>query len=200
MNECRALLEMVRQRCPGLVPPDPLDAGTVAPPVRVPPRVAQNLFTTAALHAAGLLDVSGQPTGGAVFWADNARELVVRVAEVRVTLASGVVAVTVPVRCEETGDVDVHVSFAVGDDDRPAGLLAATEDRPRGPRLVVDVWGDELVAFAWQVLLDVAAHVAFAAGTDVDGNGLVPAALSSGNGGLEVLPQARHTFDRVRAP
>jgi hypothetical protein len=199
-DECLQLLKIIRKRCPGLITPAPLQAGAVAPEVTVPAGATQELFATAALNVAGLLDASGQPTGRAVLWADNDRELLVVVAAVRVRLASGVVAVTVPVRCEETGPVDVHVSFAVGDRGRPTGLLAACEERPRGPRLIVDLWGDSLVAFAWHLVLQVAAHVAFAAGTDMDGTGLVPAALAAGADGLAVLPQARHTFDRTTRP
>jgi hypothetical protein len=179
---------------------EPLEAGAVAPAVTVSAQVTQALFAEAALNAAGLLDGSRRPTGSAVVWADNDRELFVHVAAVRVRLAPGVVAVTIPVRCEETGAADIHVSFAVGAEDRPTGLLAATEERPRGPRLVVDLWGESLVAFAWQILLNVAARVAFSAGTDVDGAGLVPAALAAGPDGLAVLPQARHSFDRVPRP
>jgi len=190
------MLEIVRRRCPGLVPPDPLPAGALAPAVTVAPKATQELLTAAALHVTGLSGGSGT----AVVWARNDCELLVEVAAVRIRLARGVVAVTIPVRCDEVGAADVHASFAIGDADRPAGLFAATESHPRGPRLVIDVWGEALVAFAWHLLLLVAAHVAFAAGEDVDGAGLIPAGLAAGPDGLTVLPQARHTFDRVSHP
>src|SRR5688500_2373627 len=76
-NECRAMLELVRERCPGLVPPDPLDAGTLAPEVTVSVHTAQDLFAVAALNAAGLLGPSGRPTAEAVVWTDNDCELLV---------------------------------------------------------------------------------------------------------------------------
>jgi hypothetical protein len=198
--ECKRLLEIIRRECPGLVPPDPLDPGGLAPELAVDPRTTQELVTTAALFATGLLGDDGRPRGDAVVWAEHDRELLVRVAKIRVRLASGVVAVTIPVQCDEVGDADVHVTFAVGSPDRPAGLIVATEERPRGPRIVVDLWGDALVAFAWRVLLDVAAHAAFAVGSDKDGQRLIPAALSADKDALTVLPQARHGFDRVIRP
>jgi hypothetical protein len=194
------MLEIIRRNCPGLVPPDPLDPGGLAPEVPVGRRTVQELVTTAALFAVGLLGDDGRPRGEAVVWAEHDRELLVLVAKVQVRLAPGVVAVAIPVRCEEIGDAEVHVTFAVGSPDRPAGLLVATEERPRGPQVVVNLWGEALVAFAWKVLLDVAAHVAFAAGDDKDGQRLVPAAISAGKDGITVLPQARHGFNRVIRP
>jgi hypothetical protein len=194
------MLEIVRERCPGLVPPDPVGPSVAAPQVPVDPHTTRELFAVAALHATGLLDLAGRQTGEAVVWAEHDRELLVEAARVSVRLGPGVVAVTIPVRCEEVGATAVHVTFAVGDPDRPAGLLAATEERPRGPRLVVELWGEALVAFAWTLLLQVAAHVARAAGTDEDGAGLVPAAVAASPDGIGVLPQARHAFDRVIQP
>jgi hypothetical protein len=105
--------------------------------------------------------------------------------------------VTVPVMCDEIGDTEIHVTFAVGTPDRPLGMVAATEERPRGPREIVDVWGEALIAFAWQIVLDVSAGTAAHAGEDTDGAFLLPAALASTGDGLTVLPQARHGFDRA---
>jgi hypothetical protein len=199
-TECERMLDIIRRECPGLVPPDPLDPGQVAPEVTLDGPVVAELFTTAALFAAGLLDAGGRPRGVAVVWSDGDSELVVVVAEVRVRLVHGALAVTIPVRCEEIGAADMHVTFAVGSPERPAGLLVATEVRPRGPRLIVDRWGQALIAFAWKLVLDVAAHVAFAAGGDKDGERLVPAVLTTDGKGFTVRPQARHDFDRVLRP
>jgi hypothetical protein len=199
-TECERMLAIIRRECPGLVPPDPLDPGQVAPEVTLDGPVVAELFTTAALFAAGLLDAGGRPRGDAVVWSDGDSELVVVVAEVRVRLVHGALAVTIPVRCEEIGAADTHVTFAAGSPERPAGLLVATEMRPRGPRLIVDRWGQALIAFAWKLVLDVAAHVAFAAGGDKDGERLVPAVLTTDGKGLTIRPQARHDFDRVLRP
>jgi hypothetical protein len=199
-TKCKQMLQIIRRECPGLVPPDPLDPGGLAPEVPVSRQAVRELFTAAALFAVGLLGDDGRPRGEAVVWVELDRELLVLVAKFKVRLGPGIVAVTIPVRCEEVGDAEVHVTFAVGSPDRPAGLLVATEARPRGPQIVVDLWGEALVAFAWKVLLDVAAHVAFAAGEDKDGQRLVPAALSADKEVITVLPQARHGFDRVVRP
>jgi hypothetical protein len=76
-------------------------------------------------------------------------------------------------------------------------MLVATEERPRGPAVIVDAWGDALVAFAWDVLLTVATAVADASGSDKDGAGLIPAALTASPEGLRILTMSRHGFDRI---
>lgn len=197
-EQCQRLIAVLRQQCPDVLVSVPLAAGTPAPaPVPVNADAAQQLVSTAALAACGLMLESGTATGDSVVWTQGDHELLVLVAHVRVQLGQGVIAVTIPVQCDQAGTAEVSVSFVVGDDKRPAGLFAATEDRPRGPDVVVDVWGDALTAFAWQLVLDVAAGIAGHAGADADGAGLVPAALAATPDGLSVLPQARHPFDRV---
>ncbi len=97
--------------------------------------------------------------------------------------------------CDQTGATEVDVSFAVGLPDRPLGLVVATEDRPLGPAAVVDVWGDALIALAWQSLLDVASGVSAASGSDSAGTPLIASALHSDGKSLSVTPQARFAFD-----
>lgn len=186
-EECRRLLALLRQRCPGLVPPDPLNHGSVGPELTLKREEVSRLVTAAALD--------GGPT--AVVWARDDSELIVHVGKVSVQLGAGLVLVTIPVQCTEARTALVQVPFAVGDDKRPAGLLVATEERPRGPAAVVDVWGDALAAFAWKALLAMAAGVSAAAGTDESGAGLIPAALTANADVLRVQTMARFAFDRV---
>jgi hypothetical protein len=196
--ECKKLLGLVHKRCPGLLPPRPVPAGTVAGEVRLTAREAAGLFPAAAALAAGV-DRPGLAAVPSVLWREGDRELLVDPTRVTAQFAAGVVVVSIPVFCDQVGDAVVHVTFVVGDPKQPAGLLAATEGRPRGPAVVVDAWGDNLVAFAWHVLLEVTANVAGAAGRDVDGARLVPIAVAAAKDGFHVVPMARHTFDRTRA-
>ena len=101
------------------------------------------------------------------------------------------VVVTIPVSCDQTGDTQVHVTFVVGDQKRPAGLLAATEQRPRGPAVIVDAWGDNLVAYAWHVVIEVMTNVAGAAGRDLDGSRLVAVGVAVSGDEVRVTPMAR---------
>jgi hypothetical protein len=195
--ECQKLLAQLRQRCPELVPAPPLPPGTVGAPLPVSSTDLPALARAAIRAASGLppAPAAGAPPVGGVTWVDGDRELYVAVEQVDVRLAPGAVAVTIPVRCDQTGATEVDISFAIGLPDRPLGLVAATEDRPRGPTAVVDVWGDALIALAWQCLLDVASGISAASGSDVAGTPLIASALHSDGKTLSVTPQARFAFD-----
>jgi hypothetical protein len=194
-DECQRLLKQIEARCPGLLPPSPLDPGGIGPEIPLNPDELQKLVTAAVPKAAGL------PPGSAaesVVWTLAGNELLVLLAKVTVKLVGdGIALVRIPVHCDQVEAAAVTVPIAVGDNKRPAGLLAATEDRPRGPAAVVDVWSEALTAFAWQALLAIATAVAAGAGTDVDGAPLVPAGLTASANGLRILTMARHPFDRT---
>ena len=203
-DACLKLVEVVRQRCPGLLPGGPLKPGTPAGVVPIVTKSLAQLAVAAARTAAEVASSTGPVRGGdvtpsAVIWGEGADELLVQLSEIDLRVATGLVLVTIPVACDQLPDGRdvVTVPFAVGSPDRPAGLFAATERQPRGPAAVVARWGEALVALAWQALLDLTAGVAASSGVDMDGAPLVPAAVAATPDGLAVLPQARHPFDRV---
>ena len=101
---------------------------------------------------------------------------------------------TLPVRCDQTGSANIEVVFAVGSARQPSGLYASTFRRPIGPALVVDTWGEALVAFAWQGVLGMVSGIAGAVGKDARGNVMVPAELNADKGVLQIVPMARHRF------
>ena len=194
---CRRLLDVVRDRAPQLLPPDPLPAGRLGAPVPVVRDQLPKLLAAAAMTAAvGTTDADRRP---AVIWREGADALLVDVGAVTATTSTGWVVVRIPVACDQLpgGRAEVEVPFAVGSPDRPAALFAATETTPRGPAVVVARWRDPLVALAWRALLDAAAGLAAQSGRDTDGSPLVPVALVATEAGLAVLPQARHAFDRL---
>jgi hypothetical protein len=169
----------------------PLMAGAVTSRLRVGSEDVTGLAIEAAKRAAGFF----RPTRRTeVVWVDGESELAVRLAGVRVETGDGVLVVTIPVRCDQTGETEVHVTFAVGRPGAPAGLYAATQRRPRGPAVVVDTWAEAIVAFAWQILLGLATGLAGATGKDARGNRLVPAELEATSDGLTIVPMARHRF------
>jgi len=196
--ECKRLLDVVRKQCPGLLPADPVPAGTVLGAIPVKTDEAARLFGPAASAAAGVDPLNGDPKS-LVKWREGDRELLIVPSQVRVQFATGVIAVSIPCFCDQTQPALIHVSFVVGDPKQPAGLVAATDARPRGPAVIVDAWGDALVAYAWHVVLEVVAGVAGEAGRDVDGSRLVPIGLAASGEGMFVVPMARHTFDRERS-
>ena len=75
-------------------------------------------------------------------------------------------------------------------------MLCATEERPRGPAAIVDVWHDALIALRGTSFSRFRGGGG-ETGTDDDGAGLIPSALSVNADGLRLKTLARHGFDRV---
>jgi hypothetical protein len=178
-------------------PTKPPLAGDRLETVRLSRDAVAVLSTGAARRALGA--AAKARTNTEVVWSDGGDELAVDPAKIEVATTVGAIAVTVPVRCDETGPVTVEVTFAVGAPDRPAGLFAATSDRPRGPAVVVDRWADALIAFAWSAVLELASSVAGTIGRDAHGDRLIPGALVATDDGLEVVPVARHRLGRLQS-
>jgi hypothetical protein len=177
------------QRLPAVI--RPLAEGEVFKPVIVDARKAPELLRVAARRAAGFF----RPTQRReVVWVEGENELAVVFEEVDVKLGAGLVRVTIPVRCDQTGAAKVVVLFATGTREQPAGLYAAASRRPQGPEVVVETWGEALVAFAWQCVLGLVSGIAAATGKDERGNLLVPVELNVSARAIEIVPMARHRF------
>jgi len=187
------LMVVLRRILPGLGSPAPLPAGAVGPEIPIDPGSFGRLFVAAAMQSASI------PAGaaGVVIWQLHGHELEVFVSQVQVKLDDGLISVSIPVSCDQTKPVIVQVPFAMGRKAAPAGMIVATEESPRGPDIIVKVWGESLVAFAWHTLMTVLTKIAARAGVDADGAGLIPAAISAGTDGVRILTQARQAFDRV---
>lgn len=171
--------------------PEPIPEGTVLEPLIVTSEDVSRLSVEAAKRAAGLI----RPTKRTeVVWVNGDSQLAVSVGTVRVETGPASVVVSLPVRCDQTGPTEVHVTFAVGEPGRPAGLYAATQRRPRGPALIIDTWGEAIVAFAWKMVLELLTGLAGAVGKDTRGKRLVPVELEATDHGLAIVPMARHRF------
>jgi hypothetical protein len=188
---CRQLLDELRKRCPDLLPTGPLPDGEVADTIDVHEKDIGRLFSAA-------LGVDDRRRKKPVIWEQAGSELLVHLHGVRVAVLDGLVLVGVPIETVETKRVEVTISFAVGTPDRLAGMVVTTEAKPRGPAAIVDLWGEALIAFAWQTLLDVVERLAARTGVDVDGEPLLPGAIVANRGHLGLVPQAAHKFERRR--
>jgi hypothetical protein len=165
--------------------------GQVSEPIFVELPRAVALLRVAARQASGLF----RPTQRTeVVWTLGESELAIAIASLEMKTISGFILVYIPVRCDQTGTTQIEIAFAVGHPDAPAGLYASTFRRPNGPPLIVEAWGEALVAFAWQCLLGLISGVAGASGKDARGNVLVPVELSASDKGIHVVPMARHRF------
>ena len=155
------------------------------------------LTAQAARRALGTAEARRRTTE--VIWSDAGDELAVDPAGVTTATTTGAIALTIPVRCDQTGPATVEVTFVVGSTDRPAGLHAATPERPRGPAVIVDRWADALIAFAWSAVLELAETVTGTMGRDARGDRLIPGALVATDDGLQIVPFARHRLGRLQS-
>ncbi|HSQ28715.1 MAG TPA: hypothetical protein VLN49_02630 [Gemmatimonadaceae bacterium] len=180
------------RRAQRLSAPQPaMAAGVVSEPIFVSGEQASALLRVAAKRAAGLI----RPTRRTeVVWVRGDSELAINLAAITAKIAAGLITVTIPVRCDQTGNASVDVFFAAGSPVQPAGLYASTLRRPSGPPLIVGVWGEALVAFAWQCVLGMVSGIAGATGKDARGNVLVPLEMAASERGLQIVPMARHRF------
>lgn len=152
------------------------------------------LIPGAAVTAAGLDPAKTPMPPPPVLWQDSGNQLLVALAGVRAVLGDGLIEFTVPVSCDQTGDTKVTVTFITGTPDRPTGGIATTEDRPRGPAVIVENWHEPLIAFCWHTLVIATSALSTTVGTDLAGNPLITAGLTATAKGLAVTPMGPHTF------
>lgn len=188
---CRLLLATLRKYCPDIIPPDPVPPGEVTPPVDIATADLQDLV----LAAAGVDDKRKRHQ---VIWEQAGSELLVHLKRTRVAVLDGLVLVGLTVESVETQQIEVTVPFAVGRLDRLAGMVVTTEPVPRGPEVIIDRWGEAIIAAAWQILLDVVGSLCARIGVDTGGSPLLPGALVASKGSLRVVPQARHAHEAAR--
>jgi hypothetical protein len=170
-----------------------LQEGELFPPVSIDPEQATEFLRVAARRAVGLFRPGEQSE---VIWVQGDSELAVQLTGMDVRLADGLMRIRIPVRCDQTGPALIEVFFVVGAPEQPAGLYASTYRRPNGPRLIVDAWGEALVAFAWQCVLGMMTGLAGASGKDRRGNVLVPVEFTASRAGIQIIPMARYRFSK----
>jgi len=169
--------------------------GELAAPILVAPEKLSELLRIAVREACGLAEQGDELE---VIWTRGDSELAIDLREPTAVLGEGLLAVRLPVRCDQARG-QVTVPFAVGSEKAPAGLFAATLRRPLGPLPVVAAWGDAVLAFAWSALLHLVTGLSGAAGRDERGELLVPVELSASKQRLMVAPMARHRLPDARS-
>jgi hypothetical protein len=167
--------------------PRALRSARLGPVLRLDRRAAERLFRLALLDATAGETVA-RPR--AVLWRDGGDTLLLEPSRARLRTGVGVLVVAVPVFTDETGRKQVVLPFVTADDKNAVGFMAATESVPRGPRAIVDRFGDPLLAAAWAALVEVAAAWATAMGPRLVGAPLAVAGLGATAEGL-VIPTQR---------
>jgi len=123
--------------------PQRLDEATLAT------ALARRLAPTEALPAKGF----GAP--GPVVWTDGGDEVLVLLPSLKVALRDRLIVVSLDLASDQTGSASLVMPFGVGGARDPAGLVAATEELPRGNALLVGRWGRIVQEAVWAALLQV---------------------------------------------
>jgi hypothetical protein len=171
--------------------------GQPLPPVNLDPKMLQSLLASALIVAAGLDPARTASPPPPVLWDDGKNRLLVHLVEARLNAGDGFVDLTVNVECDQTQRAPVTCTFVTSSPDRSGGFVWATEDRPRGPMAVVDVWGEALIALCWRALIEVARVGAGRAGTDTFGRPLIASTVVASPDGLQIVPMGAHRFMKI---
>ena len=157
----------------------------------------QALLIPALIAAAGLDATRIDSPPPPILWDDGANRLLVHLDQAVLTFGDGIVDVAIGVECDQTGPAPVTCTFVTSSPDRPGGFVWASEDRPRGPAAVVELWGEALIGLCWRALVDVARSGAASAGTDTFDRALVASTVVASASGFHIIPMAAHRFMRI---
>ena len=152
------------------------------------------LARSAVVTAVGLAPETTPDPPPPVLWELAGNRLLVHIAGVGVNLDEGLLELTLPVSCDQTGDTQITVAFVTESGELPTGGMCLAEDRPRGPAVVVDAWHEQLIALAWHTVVTLTGALSGLIGADASGQRLVSRRVSLSREGLAVTPMARHSF------
>jgi len=151
----------------------------------------------AAVVAAINVRIAGAPADGSaptsktppdrVVWVEGGDEVLVHLDRTQVQAMDGMLLVSVELETDQTGRQALIVPLALGAADDPAGLVATTDELPRGEGLLAARWGKAVQAAVWEALLRLASDHA-------GERGKAPRGFSVGPGGLRL-----HAGDPLRA-
>jgi hypothetical protein len=131
-----------------------------------------------------------------VVWTWRGNEALVHLDTLRLALDDGLIFIGLTLETTQTGPQELTAVLAVGSKDRPAGLLAVAEERPRGHGELAATFAEAVNATAWRGVLLVVAAAAASAGRDAEGDPLVPLALTAAPEVLIVHTIADHRLGR----
>ena len=134
---------------------------SVSRPTQIPDTFnASSLAKELSLRLAGvpadgsLLKV---PAGGAVIWIDAGSEVLAHLDSIETRLLTGTLLVSIDLETDQTGRSPLIVALHLSaDPNDPAGLVATTDEYPRGDGRLASRWGRHLQAAVWASLLSIA--------------------------------------------
>jgi len=169
-----------RQSRPEPAPPPP------PPPPTCPPPAVPDTFDESTLPPAIAVRLAGTSANGAaltaapesqVIWVNAGDEVLVHLDSIQTKVFDRLVLISVDLETDQTGRTPLIVNFALGNASDPAGLVAVTDEYPRGNGSLAARWGEAVQAALWSTLLGLAQDHA----TE---RGKAPAGISAATGVL----------------
>jgi hypothetical protein len=130
------------------------DPGQICVLPAVPDQVVPaQLASALALHfsgspADGSRALANSPSGPVV-WVDRGDEVLVHLESTQVRIQDTSVLVSVDLETDQTGRQPLVVVFSLGNGGDAAGLVATTDELPRGNALLASRWGQQLQQAVW---------------------------------------------------
>lgn len=179
--------------CP---PPAPCPPPVPCPPVYTIPDQLGEAELTAQIS----VRLTGTPANGvplpaaaagtagptSVIWVDHGNEVLVHLDSTAVKILDRMVLVSVDLETDQTGRTPMVCSFAVSGVGELGGLIATTDELPRGDGVLASAWGQQLQSAVWSSLMGLANDHA-------EERSLAPRALSASAGSLSLQAGAALT-------
>lgn len=122
-------------------------------------------FDPQTLNSALASRLAGTPADGSpakvnsarsVIWVEKGDEVLVHLDAIHTQILDGMLLVSVDLETDQTGRTPLVLALALGKANDPAGLVAVTDDLPRGNGLLASRWGKILQDAVWASLIALA--------------------------------------------
>jgi hypothetical protein len=144
-----------------------IDTGTTASSSSSSAYKIPDTLSEKDIPAALTIRLVGTPANGApagpstsapssVVWVDGCSEVLVHLDSTAVKVVDGLILVSVDLETDQTGRTPLICAFAVSSGSDPAGLIATTDEYPRGDGRLAASWGPQLQQALWSSLLSLA--------------------------------------------
>lgn len=152
------------------------------PPLKIPDRLDERtLATEIARRLYGTPADGGPPPPNtpakAVIWVDHGDEVLVHLDAIHTRVMDRMLLVSVDLETDQTGRATMVVPLAIGNAADPAGLVAVTDEYPRGNGVLASRWGHVLQTAVWSSLLEIASDHAAERGATPLGISAAPGAI-----------------------
>ncbi len=142
-------------------PPPPPPPPCPCPPYKIPDQLGEaDLTTQISIRLVGttangvpLATPAGTPPPNKVIWVDHGNEVLVHLDSTAVRILDRMVLVSVDLETDQTGRTPLVCSFAVSGAGELGGLVATTDDLPRGLGTLASAWGQQLQTAVWSTLM-----------------------------------------------